>query len=69
MLQALFWYFLPAHYLISIGAALFLVFVICYGFELFSMITGLGHYEFMDAVAGTLGGVLGILLILAIKGI
>jgi len=33
--------------------------IICYGFELFSLITGKGHYDFIDAVAGILGGVLG----------
>ncbi len=32
---------------------------ICYGFELFSLVTGKGHYEFMDAVAGIIGGGLG----------
>jgi glycopeptide antibiotics resistance protein len=36
-----------------------LLVIICYGFELFSLITGKGHYEIMDAVAGILGGVLG----------
>ena len=33
--------------------------VIAYGFELFSLITGKGHYELMDAVAGVLGALLG----------
>ena len=32
---------------------------ICYGFELFSLITGKGHYDNMDAVAGLIGGILG----------
>lgn len=39
--------------------ALFIVIVVSYGFELFSKITGLGHYDFMDAVASVIGGVLG----------
>jgi len=38
--------------------------VISYGFELFSKITGLGRYDFMDAVASAIGGVIGILLAL-----
>ena len=38
------------------------VVVISYGFELFSKITGLGRYDFMDAVASAIGGVIGILL-------
>ncbi len=33
--------------------------IICYGFELLSLITGKGHHDFIDAVAGILGGVLG----------
>ena len=33
--------------------------VIAYGFELFSLITGKGHYEVMDAVAGVLGALVG----------
>ncbi|MEP7164460.1 MAG: hypothetical protein ABI741_07195 [Ferruginibacter sp.] len=32
---------------------------ICYGFELFSLLTGRGHYELMDAFAGIIGGTLG----------
>ncbi len=36
-----------------------LLVAICYGFELFSLITKKGHYDFIDALAGILGGVLG----------
>lgn len=32
---------------------------ISYGFELFSLVTGRGHHDFMDAVAAVIGGVLG----------
>jgi hypothetical protein len=38
---------------------LFVVVFISYGFELFSKITGLGHYDVMDAVASVIGGLLG----------
>jgi hypothetical protein len=45
--------------------ATFLVFIIVaavsYGFELFSKITGLGRYDFMDAVASAIGGLVGML--------
>jgi VanZ family protein len=41
-----------------------LVIMISYGFELYSKFTGRGHYEINDAVAGTIGGVLGITIIL-----
>ncbi|HTE28627.1 hypothetical protein [Flavitalea sp.] len=40
------------------------VIVISYGFELFSKITGFGVYDFMDAVASVIGGVIGIGLVL-----
>ncbi|MBA2499214.1 MAG: hypothetical protein H0V30_05760 [Chitinophagaceae bacterium] len=43
---------------------LFLVIIISYGFELFSLITGFGHYDFMDAVASVLGGLAGMGLVL-----
>jgi hypothetical protein len=36
------------------------VVVIGYGFELFSLFTGLGHYDIMDAVATVIGGLPGI---------
>ncbi|MES2891090.1 MAG: hypothetical protein V4725_03735 [Bacteroidota bacterium] len=35
--------------------------VICYGFELFSKITGKGHADHLDAIAGIIGGAIGIL--------
>jgi len=44
-------------------AAFFLAFIvliiIAYGFELFSLVTGKGHYDFMDAVATVIGGLPG----------
>ena len=42
-------------------AALLLVVAVSYGFELFSLITGKGHYDVMDAVASIIGGILGML--------
>ena len=41
-----------------------LVVAISYGFELFSKITGKGRYDFMDAVASVIGGVIGIATVL-----
>ena len=41
--------------------------VLCYGFELFSLITGKGHYELLDAIAGIIGGCLGTGCILLLK--
>lgn len=42
-----------------------LIAVIGYGFELFSLFTGLGHYDFMDAVATIVGGLVGIAIALS----
>ncbi|RYY66037.1 MAG: hypothetical protein EOO13_16385 [Chitinophagaceae bacterium] len=42
--------------------ALAAVVVIGYGFELFSLVTGLGHYDVMDAVATVIGGLPGMAL-------
>ena len=43
-----------------------LIVVICYGFELFSKFTGWGYYEVMDAVAGIVGGMIGMAVIATI---
>lgn len=50
---------LPGQLVTSTLIALAAVAAISYGFELFSKITGMGHYDFMDAVASVIGGVLG----------
>lgn len=43
------------------------VIVIAYGFELFSLVTGKGHYEVMDAVASLIGGIAGMTLIVVLN--
>ena len=58
-LQALGLWLLPGHLTLATGIALIIVIAISYGFELFSKITGMGHYDIMDAVASIIGGVLG----------
>ena len=47
--------------------AFILVVTISYGFELISKLTGKGHYELNDAVASTIGGVLGMIIIQSIE--
>jgi VanZ family protein len=66
-LQAFMIWFMPGHPIIDTVAALILSMTISYGFELFSLVTGKGHYEVMDAVAGTIGGVIGMVMILLIE--
>lgn len=53
-----FWLF-PQSPITATLAALAVVIAISYGFELFSLFTGLGRYDFYDAVASVIGGVLG----------
>lgn len=60
-------YVLPQHYALSILATFILVILISYGFELFSLITKKGHYEILDAVAGIVGGTVGMGIVLLLK--
>jgi hypothetical protein len=60
VLQAFFLFLLDVHFGLTILLSLFFSIAIGYGFELFSKITGKGHYDIMDAVAAVVGAVLGI---------
>lgn len=53
-------YYLPDQSIFSYFVSFFIVVAICYGFELFSKITGKGHADHMDAVAGIIGGMVGV---------
>ncbi|HRN56006.1 MAG TPA: hypothetical protein PLL71_06125 [Agriterribacter sp.] len=64
LLQAAGWWLLPAGIILSSVITLAIVIIISYGFELFSKITGIGTYDFMDAVASVAGGLLGMGLVL-----
>ncbi|HEY6976066.1 MAG TPA: hypothetical protein VH396_07240 [Chitinophagaceae bacterium] len=64
VLQALLWYLFGGQLILETVIALSLVIIISYGFELFSKLTGKGHYDFNDAVAGIIGGVLGMVIIM-----
>jgi glycopeptide antibiotics resistance protein len=64
LFQGIFWWLMPAHPVLGSLINLFLVIAISYGFELFSLITSIGIYELMDAIASTAGGLLGLLLVL-----
>lgn len=57
----------PLHYIISIIITFVLIVALTYGFELFSLITKRGHYEILDAIAGTIGGSIGMVIILLIE--
>lgn len=62
ILQALSSFFLQGDIVLATVIAFVIVLFISYGFELFSKITGLGHYDVMDAVVSAVGGVLGMCL-------
>lgn len=63
-LQVLLWWLLPLHIVIATAVTFTIVVAISYGFELYSKLTGRGHYEVMDAVAATVGGTLGMAVVL-----
>lgn len=64
LLQVAIWYLLPMRPVLATGISFSIVVAVSYGFELFSLVTGKGHYEFMDAVAALIGGIIGIGLVL-----
>ncbi len=67
VLQAFIFFLLKDHLGMATAIAFIVVIVVSYGFELFSKISGLGHYDFWDAVASAIGGALGISLTLLIR--
>ena len=67
ILQGLLWYFLPMRPVLATILSFSVVVAVSYGFELFSLITSKGHYEFMDALAAILGGIVGIGIVLVIS--
>ena len=67
VLQAFLWLLFPGQLVLETVIGFILVITISYGFELFSKFTGKGHYEFNDAVAATIGGVLGMIIILMVE--
>jgi hypothetical protein len=64
VLQAFLWFLLPGRTGLDTTLSFAISLFICYGFELFSRLTGLGHYDLGDVVAGMIGAVLGIGLVL-----
>ena len=64
ILQGFASFLLRDHLILATVIAFILVIVISYGFELFSKTTGFGIYDFIDAVASVIGGVLGMALTL-----
>lgn len=63
ILQLVTIYLFPSLFIATMFTLLVVV-VVSYGFELFSLVTGLGYYDFLDAVATVIGGLLGMGFIL-----
>lgn len=62
ILQSAAWLVLPQQPIGGILIVLAIVVLISYGFELFSLISGRGHYDIKDAIASIIGGVAGMAL-------
>lgn len=60
LLQFLSAYFLPLEPAWAVAASFIALTAVCYGFELYSLVTGKGHADNLDAIAGILGGIIGI---------
>jgi VanZ family protein len=67
VLQTFVWLLFSRQLIWGTVIAFILVITISYGFELYSKFTGKGHYEVNDAVAATIGGALGMGIILMIE--
>ena len=67
VLQAFFWFLFPGQLVLETVISFILVTAISYGFELYSKLTGKGHYEVNDAIAAIIGGVLGIAIIIMVQ--
>lgn len=53
-------YFFKHGLTVSVLIAFALLVLVCYGFELLSLITGKGHYDIVDVIAGVIGGMIGL---------
>ena len=62
LLQFLSIYWLTVEMAWSITTSFVVLVIICYGFESYSLVTGKGHADNLDAIAGILGGIIGIAL-------
>jgi len=62
ILQSVAWVLLPGKTGLDTLLTFAAVVAVSYGFELFSLVTGKGHYEVLDAVAAIIGGIIGMAL-------
>lgn len=55
--------FFPSFLWLGSAIVLALIIILSYGFELWSLVFKRGHYDILDAVAGIVGGILGMAII------
>lgn len=67
ILQAFLLFLLKDHFWYATALAFLLVVLISYGFELLSLIAKRGHYDVADAVAGAVGGLLGMAVVIIVR--
>lgn len=67
LFEALAIHFFPASRWVGSFLVFGLVVLICYGFELVSLIFKRGHYEVLDAVAGVIGALLGMAVLIFVS--
>lgn len=67
VLQAFLLFLLKEHFWYATALSFLLVVVISYGFELLSLIAKRGHYDVADAVAGIIGGILGMAVVIVVR--
>lgn len=63
-LQVAGFWLLPYSFAVTTLIVGLLVVAISYGFELFSKLSGLGHYDVKDAIASVIGGIIGMALVI-----
>ncbi|MEO6730605.1 MAG: hypothetical protein ABIN01_05270 [Ferruginibacter sp.] len=59
LLQFFLLYLFPVQSVLATVLSFSALVAICYGFELLSLITGRGHADNIDAIAGIVGGIIG----------
>ena len=59
LMQFICFYFFPVQPLLATAICFILLIAGCYGFELLSLVSGKGHADNIDAIAGIMGGMIG----------
>ena len=69
LLQAAALFALPQQQMLGYVIVVVVIVVVSYGFELFSKVTGKGHHDVIDAIASIIGGIVGMLMMIALAAL